>query len=176
MKRSALLFNIFAVSALLLFAQPALAEVSVSVSGNEGSSNVSVQQESSGQSTTCINGECTTTGGSGKATVCINGECTTSDDGSIKIQSDDGSTKVDISNDVSVSSDEPSSMEEKEAVTEPTITPDPVMEQKMDSLDQEIEDTTERIKERVKSEESVLMSFIKEELESLQKFINSLFS
>ncbi len=49
----------------------AYADVHVTSSGN---SNVDVHSESSGTSTTCINGNCTTTGGGGHATATINGK------------------------------------------------------------------------------------------------------
>jgi len=65
---------------------------------NNGSSDVSINQKVEGESTTCINGKCTTTGGSSNTKVCVNGECYESKDGSISVESKDGNTKVNINN------------------------------------------------------------------------------
>ena len=65
---------------------------------NNGSSDVSINQKVEGESTTCINGKCTTTGGSSNAKVCVNGECYESKDGNISVESKDGNTKVNITN------------------------------------------------------------------------------
>ena len=163
MKRSALTLSLFATTAFLLATQPAFAEVRVNISGNEGSSNVSVNQEGSGESTTCVNGECTTKSGSNKSTVCINGDCTTSDNGNIDVQSQDGSSKVTVSNDAPPATEEPEKTEEKVAPTEkaPDAEAKKEVQEKKQMVEKEIESLTEKIKK---------------ELESLQNFLKGLFS
>lgn len=69
----------------LLSISPVFATTEVSISNiTESSSQVNVQT-STGQSTVCINGTCTTSSkqGSSTTTVCINGTCTTSRGGII---------------------------------------------------------------------------------------------
>jgi CCR4-NOT transcriptional regulation complex NOT5 subunit len=61
------------------------------------SNSINVNQTTTGQTTKCVNGTCTTTGGGSKSTVCINGKCTTTEDGSnVDVQSDDSHTQIHI--------------------------------------------------------------------------------
>jgi len=103
-----IIFGIFFL--LLLAPSVSAAETKVNVSNNadDSTSNVSVKSMSTGSSTTCINGKCTTTEGENKGTVCVNGECYTSEDGNIDVKSEDGNTTVTVNNSkVSSDSSEP---------------------------------------------------------------------
>src|SRR5579885_2168157 len=64
---------------------------------NNSTSDINVQN-STGESTVCINGNCTTTTGSdsNSTNVCINGTCYTSDTGNLDVQSDNGNNQVHI--------------------------------------------------------------------------------
>lgn len=62
------------------------------------SNNVQVETNT-GNNTICVNGKCTTTSGStSKSKVCVNGKCYESDGGDLQVESEDGSTKVNIQN------------------------------------------------------------------------------
>ena len=92
--------------------------------------STSVYNKSNGQSTTCINGTCTTTGGGSTSTVCINGNCTTSNDGNVDMQSDDGHTQVHIHNNTNsqtspTSNDQPTSEMVTESPNPTSLTPSP---------------------------------------------------
>jgi hypothetical protein len=69
-----------------------LGSIQVKVSG---SSDVSVKSESQGETTTCVNGDCKTTGGDSKTTVCINGKCEEST-GDVNITENNGDTKIQV--------------------------------------------------------------------------------
>ncbi len=131
MKKFIIILLFFFIPTSIAFADT---HVTVSNNGTGSNSDVSVNQQTSGQTTTCINGNCTTTGGGSHATVCINGKCTESDNGDIDAQSDDGHSQVHISNSgtnsstsstssnnsktsISVKSDTDSNSEEKEEST-----------------------------------------------------------
>lgn len=90
---------LFSILFLLIAPLAHASEVKVNISNNSSgsSSNVSVNSTSEGTSTTCVNGNCTTTGGSSHSKVCINGECTESD-GDVEIKKDDGNNHLYISN------------------------------------------------------------------------------
>lgn len=96
MKKTALTI-VGTVTAILAVAPLAFAESSVSITNNgEGSSSSVNVTTNTGNNTICVNGKCTTsTGETGKSTVCVNGDCKTSD-GDIKVESEDGNTKVNI--------------------------------------------------------------------------------
>ena|SRR3989344_6009309 len=75
----------------LLISTPVFAaDIHVSSTGD---SNVSVNSQTTGESTTCINGKCETTGGESKTTVCVNGKCTESD-GNVDINENNVQVKV----------------------------------------------------------------------------------
>lgn len=84
---------LFSALLLLVFPQTAYANIQVSTTGD---SNVTVNQKTLGETTTCVNGKCTTTGGGGKTTVCINGVCHESEDGNLDIN--EGNTQIHIKN------------------------------------------------------------------------------
>src|SRR3989344_3367785 len=84
-------------SILLLFS-PGIASADTHVSVTEdGDSNVNVRSNSSGTTTKCVNGKCTTTGGESKSTVCINGECTDYE-GDVDISENGGKIQININN------------------------------------------------------------------------------
>jgi len=72
MIRVLVFFIIFLIAPTISFART----TSVSTTGD---SSVTVNQTSEGESTTCINGNCTTTGGKSSSNVCVNGKCYESD-------------------------------------------------------------------------------------------------
>lgn len=79
------------------FAVESNVHVSVSNSGSDSNSSVIVNSNSQGSSTTCINGNCTTTSGESHSKVCVNGKCTESS-GDLDISDDNGKTQVHINN------------------------------------------------------------------------------
>lgn len=162
MKYSGLLYTLIAAAAFFILPQAAYADVNVSVSGNDGTSNVSVDSQTNGQTTTCVNGQCTTTGGGGHATVCVNGKCTTSDDGNIDVQSDDGHSKVHVkSNSDTAPTAQPNALQ---PTAKPSITPDPtIMQMRKD------------INNKVKQQESAIQKFFREQMESLNNLFKNLF-
>ncbi|HVZ11565.1 MAG TPA: hypothetical protein VG965_00915 [Patescibacteria group bacterium] len=81
---------------LLLIPQQVFADVHVSVSSS-GSSSVSVNSETNGESTVCVNGDCKTTGGGGKSTACVDGKCYDSDsNGNLDVNENNGNTQVHV--------------------------------------------------------------------------------
>jgi len=121
---------------LLLFITPSIvfaAESSVQVS-TTGDSNVSVNSESQGQTTTCINGECTTTGGGGKTTVCINGKCQETS-GDVNIEENNGNIKVNIKS----STGNNTNSNKGSTPTENTPTPDDEDDNATESADEDEE-------------------------------------
>jgi uncharacterized low-complexity protein len=178
MKRTAKFLILFGLPFSLLFAQVAYAEVSVQVSSsNESSSNVSVQSESSGTTTVCQNGKCTTTGGDSKSTVCVNGKCTTTGE---DVNYEDGNTRIRINNNETNVQVGPTASDENKVtptdIPEPTITVNPTITKEIEDAQKESEAIQERIKARVKEQESAIETFIKAEMENLQKLLNSIFS
>lgn len=73
-----------------------MAETSVTIENNgEGASSEVHVENSVGQSTNCVNGNCTTTDhGNNQATVCINGKCETSFNGNIERDENGAKVKV----------------------------------------------------------------------------------
>jgi len=175
MKFVAIFIGIFS---LLVIPPMVMAEVSVNVSSDTSSeSDISVQSESSGTSTVCQNGKCTTSGGEGKSTVCVNGKCTTSGE-DVDYKSEDGNTRIRINNNSTNVQAGPTDTEDKTIPTkpQPKITVDPEIEKEIEEAQKESEVIQERVKQRVKEQESALQTFIKAELASLQKFFDGLFN
>jgi hypothetical protein len=184
MKNLAYPYKIIVVLVSILFFMPqvAFADTSVDVSNNgDGSSNsVNVNSESNGQSTTCVNGNCTTTGGGSKSTVCINGKCTTTDNGNVDYSSSDGHDQVHIHNNtgdnsVTVSpqpTDRATDVSPSPTDTpEPSMTPDPTITQMRNDINKHIQKEIEGVKEHVKDQNAAISDFVKE----LQDILNSLF-
>lgn len=176
MKRTAIITSILALGISVTLPQAAMAEVHVEVTGNDASSNVNVHQEGSSSTTVCQNGKCTTTGSESKSTYCVNGKCTTTE-GDVDYKSDDGTTRIQINNDSDVEIEPTIDITKPPTptVVKPTITVDPELEKKIDEAEKEVDETVARIKERVKTEDGALASFIKEEIDSLTKFLEDLF-
>lgn len=176
MKHTALLI-LFGLTVGFLFPQTVLAEVNVHVSSsNDSSSRVNVESHSEGTTTVCQNGNCTTTGGDNKSTVCVNGTCTTASE-DVNYQSEDGNTRVQINNNstnIQVSPTE--HITPKPTESKPTITIDPEIEKEIDEAQKEAQAVQERIKQKVKEHEGLIQSFIRTEMENLQKLFNSIFS
>ena len=149
--------------------QVASANVSVSVSGNNSESNVSVHQEGSSQITKCINGKCETTGATGKTTVCKNGSCTTSEDGNFHYESVDGTTKIHVNN-----NSETNQVANDDNVS-PAATIDPKIKEKIEDAKKKAEEARDQAHEHAKAEKSSWESFINTEIESLQKLLDKLF-
>lgn len=162
----------------LLIPQAAYAEVKVDISGNEGSSRVNVNSQSTGTSTICQNGKCTTTEGESSSTVCINGKCSTSN-GDVNYESNDGTTRVQINSNTgnnSIIVGTPTSGPTKTPTpTKPEPTMDPDIQAEIEQAQKEAAEAEVRIKARMKEQESALEAFIKAELENLQKFLDGLF-
>lgn len=137
--RQALFLPIF----LILLATSAYASnTSVSVK-TEGNSDISVNSTSQGSSTTCINGECTTTGGNSHTTACVDGECYESD-GDLNIEKNNGDIKVNVD---SNSNDDTSVNETKDTEMEENKTSESAKEKTEEKIE-EIEKTfIEKIKE-----------------------------
>ncbi|MGI8419799.1 MAG: hypothetical protein ACR2LN_04090 [Candidatus Levyibacteriota bacterium] len=166
-------YSLIAVTVLLFLPRVAFADVNASVSGNAGDSNVSVDSQSQGQSTTCINGQCTTSGGGSHATVCVNGKCTTSDSGNIDVQSDDGHSQVHISNDTSTTpSPQPTN---RPSVITPSLTPDPTIMQMRKDLNNKVKQQTEAVKDRMKNQEKAISKFFKSEMDTLNDLFKGIF-
>lgn len=89
------LMNKVLLFSLPFFIFPTVVFAAVNVS-TTGDSNVTVNQETKGESTTCINGKCTTTGGESKSKVCVNGKCYESDNGNLEVN--EGNTQINIKN------------------------------------------------------------------------------
>lgn len=178
MKHSAIRYILFAVLAVFLIPQTAAASVDVNISNNNDSSDnsVSVNSQSSGESNTCINGKCTTTGGGSHATVCINGHCTNSDSGNVDMQSDDGHSQVHIHSNTSGNSVTPEASSDQSAISgEPSITPNPTIIQMRKDINDKVHKQTDEVKKHLKSQESAFSAFIKSEMDALQVFLNNLF-
>ncbi len=175
MKRTAILISTFS---LLLIPSPAFAEVNVQVSNSEGSSQVNVNSESTGTSTICQNGKCTTTGGESTSTVCINGKCTTTNE-DVNYQSEDGSTKVEVNNSgakVEVSPIITNKENPTPTLSEPTITQNPEVEKKIAKVEEKVEEMQSQVKQRMKDKDSMIGAFIQSEIASLQNLIATLFN
>jgi len=184
MKHLAYLYKLIVVSLSLVLLIPsvAFADTSVDVSNNgDGSSNsVNVHSESNGQSVTCVNGNCTTTGGGGSSTVCINGKCTSTDDGNVDYSSPDGHNQVHIHNntgDNSVTiSPEPTAgatdVSPRPTVTpEMTITPDPTITKMRNDINDRVQQEIQGVKEHMKDQNAALSDFFKQ----LQSILDNLF-
>ena len=99
MKRAALFATVF----LLVVPQIANADIHVATTGD---SSVNVSSQTSGTSTTCINGNCTTTGGGSHTTATVNGKTYESngdlnvDDGNshVHVNSSSGNTSASVNN------------------------------------------------------------------------------
>lgn len=174
MKRTALIIGIVS---LFVLPTVVLAEVNVNVSNGESTSEVNVQSESSGTSTVCQNGKCTTSNGENSSTVCVNGKCTTSGE-DVDYKSEDGNTRIRINNNSTNVQVGPTDTDGTPFPTkpQPAITVDPEIEKEIEEAQKESEVIQERVKQRIKEQESALDAFIKAELESLQKFIDGLFN
>jgi hypothetical protein len=180
MKRMAGIYTLFAILAVFLLPQAAYADTDVNVSNNgDGSSNsVHVNSQSNGQSVTCVNGNCTTTGGGSKTSVCINGKCTTTDDGNVDMQSPDGHDQVHVHNNTSgnsvTNSPVPSDVSpspEPSITLEPSITPDPTITQMRNDINSHVQKELDGLKEHMKDQNAAISSFIKD----LNDFLNGLF-
>lgn len=175
MKHSAIRYMLLAVIAVFIFPQTAAASVDVNISNNSDSSDnsVSVNSQSSGESITCINGQCTTTGEGTHSTVCINGNCTNSNSGNVDMQSSDGHSQVHIHTNTSGNS---ASTGSSTSITqEPTITPNPTIIQMRKDINDKVAKQTDEVKKHLNSQESVLSVFFKAEMDALQNFLNNLF-
>jgi hypothetical protein len=172
MKRQAGFYTLIALVAIFFFPQITFAD------------NVSVNSQSTGQSTTCINGSCTTTGGGSKTTVCHNGQCTTTDDGNVDYSSPDGHTQIRVNNNtggntIDVSpSPEPTDISpspEPSITLEPSITPDPTITQMRDDINKHVQKELEGIKEHMKDQNAAISDFIKTEMDALQNMLQGMF-
>ncbi|HVA96639.1 MAG TPA: hypothetical protein VND99_03210 [Candidatus Acidoferrales bacterium] len=184
MKYSAGLFTLIALLAVILIPHAAFADTNISVSNNADSANssVSVNSQSSGQSISCVNGNCTTTGGGSKTTVCHNGQCTTTDNGNVDYQSDDGHTQIHVDNntggnDVTPTiTPEPTEDISGNGVTpEPTASLEPTLKQMRKDINDQVEKQVQAVKEHLKSQDDAISAFFKSEMDSLQKLLNNLF-
>lgn len=174
MKPSVLHYLLLAVLAVILFPQVILAD------------DVSVNSQSSGQSVTCINGNCTTTGGGSKSTVCVNGQCTTTDNGNVNYNSPDGHTHIEVNNNtgdnsISVTA-EPSAgatdVSPSPVPTDtpiPSITPDPTIVQMRNDINNHVREEIDGIKEHVKDQDAAVATFIDQQMKSLQDLFTNLF-
>lgn len=184
MKNLAYLYRIivFSLSLVLLVPQLAFADTSVDVSNNaDGSSNsVNVNSQSQGQSITCVNGNCTTTGGGSKTTVCHNGQCSTTDDGNVDYSSPDGHTQVHVHNDTSGNSvsNSPEPTANSTDVTpsptdtpEPTMTPDPTITQMRNDINEHVQKEIAGVKEHMKSQNDAISQLFK----TLQDMFDNMF-
>jgi len=188
MKYSAGIYRLIVILGIFLLPQTAFADSTVSVSNNGDGSNssVSVDSQTSGQSTVCTNGNCTTTGGGSKTTVCNNGQCTTTD-GNVDYQSADGHTQVQIDNNNSVSntpspSEAPTSTPTltpqpsiSAAPVTPTITPDPTIMQMKNDINNAVKEQVDELKSHMKAQQDSISSFIHSEMQSLQELFSHLF-
>ena len=172
MKHLAYLYKIIVVLFSILFLMPQVAFAD----------DVNVNTQSSGQSVTCVNGNCTTTGGGSKSTVCVNGHCTTTDNGNVDYSSPDGHDQVHIHNntgDNSVTvSPQPTAgatdVSPSPSPTEtpvPSITPDPTITQMRNDINKHIQKEIEGVKEHVKDRNAAISDFIK----SLQDMLSNMF-
>jgi hypothetical protein len=184
MKHLAYLYKIIVISLsiMLLIPQAAFADTSVAVSNNDiGSSNsVNVNSQSNGQTTTCVNGQCTTTGGGSKSTVCINGKCTSTDDGNVDYSSPDGNDQVHIHNNTGgnsvTNSPQPSAGASDVSpnptdTPSPTITPDPTITQMRNDINNHVQKEITGVKEHMKEQNSAISDFFK----TLENMLNSMF-
>jgi hypothetical protein len=162
----------------LLLPTAAFAEVSVNVSGNSdnANTNVSVNQQGSSQSTTCVNGKCTSTGSTGKTEVCTNGDCK-SYDGDVNYQSDDGTTKINVNNSTGQLSTTPEPTEE-ENEDDISDTPEPYVSTTSNPEDvhKQVEAVKKEIKHLTKAHHAFISSMLKDELTSLNQLFSKLFT
>ncbi len=172
MKRAAILISTLG---LLLFPSSAFAEVHVQVSNSEGSSQVNVSSETSGSSTVCHNGTCTTTGGENTSTVCINGTCTTTNE-NVDYKSEDGTTKVEVNNFESSVAASPALEAKITTTPEPTVTTSPEVEKKVKEIEAKVQEMDIQVKQRVKDKDGAIAIFIQTELASLHSLISNLFN
>lgn len=100
MKYFTSLYILILIAAAVFSPRIALAETNVNISNNDANSTTKVNVETNtGENTICQNGKCTTTkSGVGKSTVCVNGKCYSSEEGNLKVESENGNTKVNINN------------------------------------------------------------------------------
>lgn len=139
---------------------------SVDIKSNS-ESNISVQQSGGTQSTTCINGKCTSTGSSQQSVVCINGECKTYE-GDVDYKSQDGKTQVTVEND-SIEN------EPTKKIDAPTRFISPTIGAKLQEMNEKITKAKEEMKHMTKEQDGFLSQFLKKELEKIHKFWEDLF-
>ena len=147
---------------LLITPLPVFADVHVTSTGD---SNVSVNESSSGQSTTCINGNCTTTGGGSHTKVCINGNCTETEG---NYDYDNGKTSVHVSN----SSNSNSTNQNNSSNVTPALHKD--SDSDLDADEREETDATKsakEIKEKVKNDIKHQRTFFGSLIEMLKKLL-----
>jgi len=154
------------------------ANVHVSVEGNgdNAQTSVSVNQQGSTQSTTCVNGSCSTSGATGKTEVCTNGECKTYD-GNVDYKSDNGNTKINVQNTTSIIQITPSSklddnQSDDDLTVTPSVSPSVVDKQKHAEKHAQVKN---EIKHLSKSHEAFLSNFLKKEMDSLQQLFSKFF-
>lgn len=150
---------LISIALLLVFPSSVLADVHVTSTGD---SNVSVNESTSGQSTTCINGDCKTTGGGSHTKVCINGNCTETEG---NYDYDNGKTSVHVSNSNQASSTKQNNNSIK-------ITPS--VDDEPDSEKEEMENATKsakEIKSKIKNDIKHQRTFFGSLLEMLKKLL-----
>lgn len=188
MKHLAYLYKIIAItlSLSLFIPQFVFADTSVDVSNNSDSSSnsVSVNSASSGQSVTCVNGNCTTTGGNSKSTVCINGHCTTTD-GNVDYSSSDGHDQVHIQNNTGDNSvtispfptqtPTPSNTPVPTISETPSITPDPTITKMRNDIDKHVSKELDVVKNHFKDQNAAISAFFKNEMDVLNNLFSGLF-
>ena len=137
------------------FAADSSVHVSVSNNVSDSNSSVTVNSNSQGSSTTCINGKCTTTGGESHSKVCVNGKCTESD-GDLDINEDNGKTQVHINN----SSDKSSTISITNTPT-PKITPEDESKDASEGAKKAVEKIKETRRSILDEVKNILMTFFK---------------
>ena len=171
MNRLAGMYTLSALIVVLLLPQTSFAE------------DTTVKSQSEGQTTTCVNGQCTTTGGGNKTTICHNGQCSTVNNGNVDYESSDGHTQIHVHNNTANNSVNESSVPttsfsdtpEPTVTGVPSISPDPTIIQMRKDLNNQVKKEIEGVKEHMKDENSALSDFFKAEMETLKNLLNSLF-
>lgn len=164
------LLSVIVLTFFLGLAPKAFAETSIDISsnGDGASSEVSVES-STGESTVCVNGHCTTTqNGGSSATVCINGTCETTE-GDVNVQ--EGGVKVQVENDnnsnAPVVTQIPADQTPTLTPTSP-ITPSPQQQASDSAKQSEIKDPTSSRQEK--------KSAFEELMNTIRDFLNDILS
>ncbi len=150
---SILLLLLFSLAAVPFTFAKTETHIEVSNNGEGANSEVNVEN-STGESTVCVNGKCTTSSGNSEnnSTVCINGECTTSN-GDVNIHSEDENAKVTINNNTTSETTVTNELKEKNIIDK---------EKKWSDKKASIEAKRKEVRQKKKEKEETFLERLKQ--------------